>query len=1077
MKQRKVGLAFIFTFLLVLVLPLFCSAYENEPVLYLKFDETSGTTAADSSGNGNNGVLMNSPAWVTGKSGNALSFDGADDYVRIAYSASLDASQITVSAWVYKRSNALIYGQIVSREYGNSSDELWSLFYHNSANDEYLWSVRTNNGGRTLNGGSSIGDINQWVHLVGTYDGTDVKLYKNGIQIVSGPLNGNILPESTPILISAGDNGINGISEFTNAIIDDVRVYNYALTAQEVSDIYYNFTPDSSPPSMFGGSPNSTLAAGTTQTILSLTTGENASCKYSTVLGVEYSSMTNTFLTADGISHSATISGLQNGQTYNYYVRCQDNFGNANPGDYLISFSVASSIVDITSGIIGYWKFDEASGTTLIDSSEKGNNGVLMNGPVWTAGKFGNALSFDGINDYVITSTPATTQTDNWTMAAWVNPAGINQYGVIAHNGRENYNLGGSNNGYSLVISDGAGGTGNTLIGIANGLAFIGSGYNFSSANVWYHVVMLSDSGTTKFYVNGVQTATTTSRTYNVPTTGVTIGAFQPWNTKFFNGSIDEVRVYNRSLTAQEIQELYNFISPDIIPPVRSSGFPSGTLQTGTTSTTMSLTTDENATCKYSNTANTVYSSMTNTFTTTGTTSHLTTIKGLQNGITYNYYIKCQDTAGNANTNDFIISFSISSTFITDVTTGLIGYWKFDETTGIILTDSSGNGNNGVLMNGPVWTTGKSGNALSFDGVNDYVSLGTKTLGYTTLTVSAWLKYNKACSGNYGGLISKDGSSDFALTIACGLVNGYPVSFVQNEAGNASGSIYSSKNVLDGNWHHMVMTQDGTYNRLYLDGAFQNQFALAGNVDDDIIPITIGSYSTLNNYFNGSIDEIRIYNRALDSTEIQFLYNPNQGDKDPPIRFSGSPSVSVPSGTTQTTISLSTNENATCKYSTNPSTAFSSMPYTFSTSNGLTHTATVTGLQDGYTYYYYVRCQDSSLNVNTNDYYISFTVIASVKLTSGLIGHWKFDEGSGGTASDCSGNDNSGILMNGPSWVTGKYNGALSFDGINDYVSIGPKKLGYNRLTVSAFEMTKSTPSTALTKPTSFRRITPLVTG
>ncbi len=103
-------------------------------------------------------------------------------------------------------------------------------------------------------------------------------------------------------------------------------------------------------------------------------------------------------------------------------------------------------------------------------------------------------------------------------------------------------------------------------------------------------------------------------------------------------------------------------IASDTTPPVRSNGQPTGTLSAGTTQTTMSLNTNEAATCRYSTTSNTQYSSMTNTYQTTGGTSHSTLITDLQNGTTYNYYNRCQDTAGNANTDDYLITFSVAST-------------------------------------------------------------------------------------------------------------------------------------------------------------------------------------------------------------------------------------------------------------------------------------------------------------------------------------------------------------------------------------------------------------------------------
>jgi len=99
----------------------------------------------------------------------------------------------------------------------------------------------------------------------------------------------------------------------------------------------------------------------------------------------------------------------------------------------------------------------------------------------------------------------------------------------------------------------------------------------------------------------------------------------------------------------------------DTTPPVRSSGSPSSTLSCNTTSTTLSLTTDENATCKYGTTTNTAYASVANTFTTTSATIHSSTITGLSPNTSYNYYVRCQDTVGNANTDDYVISFNIDS--------------------------------------------------------------------------------------------------------------------------------------------------------------------------------------------------------------------------------------------------------------------------------------------------------------------------------------------------------------------------------------------------------------------------------
>jgi hypothetical protein len=105
----------------------------------------------------------------------------------------------------------------------------------------------------------------------------------------------------------------------------------------------------------------------------------------------------------------------------------------------------------------------------------------------------------------------------------------------------------------------------------------------------------------------------------------------------------------------------FSVASADTTPPVRSNGQPTGTLAAGTTQTTLSLTTNENATCRYATTAGVTYASMPNAFTTTGATAHSTLVSGLSNGTTYSYYVRCQDGSGNADTTDFTITFAIAA--------------------------------------------------------------------------------------------------------------------------------------------------------------------------------------------------------------------------------------------------------------------------------------------------------------------------------------------------------------------------------------------------------------------------------
>jgi hypothetical protein len=100
-------------------------------------------------------------------------------------------------------------------------------------------------------------------------------------------------------------------------------------------------------------------------------------------------------------------------------------------------------------------------------------------------------------------------------------------------------------------------------------------------------------------------------------------------------------------------------------PPARSNGHPAGVLPAATTQATLGLATDENATCRYSTQAGVAYASMESTFTTTGSTAHMTIVSDLTSGHSYEFYVRCADAAASANADDFVIAFSVASSSAT----------------------------------------------------------------------------------------------------------------------------------------------------------------------------------------------------------------------------------------------------------------------------------------------------------------------------------------------------------------------------------------------------------------------------
>ncbi len=162
---------------------------------------------------------------------------------------------------------------------------------------------------------------------------------------------------------------------------------------------------DVTPPVRSNGLPTGTLAVGTTQATLSLTTNENATCRYATTAGVAYASMTSTFTTTGGTTHSTTVTGLTNGGSYNFFVRCQDAAGQRQHQrlhDHLLGGAGS-----------GYrarrrLRLQRRAPARPLPTPPAMATPALLSGATWsTQGRFGNALSFNGTNDWVTVASTA----------------------------------------------------------------------------------------------------------------------------------------------------------------------------------------------------------------------------------------------------------------------------------------------------------------------------------------------------------------------------------------------------------------------------------------------------------------------------------------------------------------------------------------------------------------------------------------------------------------------------------------------------------------------------------------------
>jgi hypothetical protein len=185
-------------------------------------DQGSGTTLPDVSGSGNNGTLAGQ-TWITaGRFGGALNFNG--NIVTVPDSASLDLSTMTLEAWVRPSGLGGIWRTALLKEAPGG------LAYSLYAHDGSIPMSELNIGGARTVGGTTAIPVNTWTHIATTYDGANMRFYVNGTQVGQRAQTGAVFASTSPLRI--GGNTIWG--EHFAGDIDEVRIYNRALTAAEV---------------------------------------------------------------------------------------------------------------------------------------------------------------------------------------------------------------------------------------------------------------------------------------------------------------------------------------------------------------------------------------------------------------------------------------------------------------------------------------------------------------------------------------------------------------------------------------------------------------------------------------------------------------------------------------------------------------------------------------------------------------------------------------------------------------------------------------------------------------------------
>jgi hypothetical protein len=507
--------------------------------------DASSTAAADQSGRNNTLVLTNTTWTAQGHTNGALQFNGTSSRAELAAPAGDLAftTVMTVTAWVNPTSLPTGWHAIVSRQIGaGSADSFW--LGHNGTT-VYFGSVST-----SLSAGA-------WTHLAFVKNGSTEQIYKNGV-LAASTANGvaAFATDANEVGIGAGNNGNPSWGEFFNGRIDDLRFYAEARTAAQIqndmnSAVSGAAATDATPPTISNVAASPTSSGAT----ITWTTDEASTSQIDIGTTTSYgttSPLDSTLVT----SHGVIVSNLSPNTLYHYRVRSSDALQNTQTsGDNTFTTSTAAG----ATLVVGY-AFEETGGNTAVDAAGGDNPGTLVGGVTRTAGApFGNALSFDGVDDGVTVADAAVLNpgTGAFTASLWVNTASATFQRIIG----KRVNCQAPDGFWDLLLFPSgviAGEVGDAASGTYIGI----TGTHVVNDGKWHYLTIMRNGTTLQLFIDAVLEVSGTAAT------GATI--VNPAGIQIGNlcgdgpvaGQLDEVRYYNGALTVSQLQT-------DMANPVR----------------------------------------------------------------------------------------------------------------------------------------------------------------------------------------------------------------------------------------------------------------------------------------------------------------------------------------------------------------------------------------------------------------------------------------------------------------------------------------------------------------------------
>lgn len=515
----------------------------------------------------NHGSLVNSAKIMPGFVGKAFDLDGTAGYIEVPHDPGLNPTNaITVTAWINHRSTG--YAHPVVKKADQSSG--YSLEFGGSIQSAIYFWVNIEGSGWVSSTPAGV-PIDQWIHVAGIYDGFEIRLLVNGVPIgPPRPVSGNIVPSSNDLNIGKDPSDPNRMFD---GLIDEPTIYNRALDITEIQAIY--------DAGSLGKCKNLAITSGLLPAQIQgeffvhqfEATGGTATYSWSIVQG---DLPTGLNMNAAGLLEgSPTDTGL-----FTFTLRVTDSDFNIDEITLELEIKAPPVCVPPSPGIVGWWPLDELSGNIARDIIGNNNGGSAnVNAP--SEGKVDGAFHFDSVDDSITVPDNDLWAfgANNFTIELWANfdvPGG----GTLSHPSDifiGNDQGQGLQNKWFFAL----GGGGLEFLIHAGGNHFLPIGPFDPVVGEWYHLAVVRRGSIFTGYVNGLPIGSVIDSTIIPNPDGpLTIG--QAEGISPMNGFLDEVAIYNRALTVQEIQSIYDAGSEGKCIPLNI--FPNKGGDTGTVS-------------------------------------------------------------------------------------------------------------------------------------------------------------------------------------------------------------------------------------------------------------------------------------------------------------------------------------------------------------------------------------------------------------------------------------------------------------------------------------------------------------